>query len=164
MNTNLLQNVHKASRCDFIAITFFMLLVLQTRAGSGIDTMRAKAEADFQRLLQTPTYNAVTSASTSISEGMPYDTFNNYVYSTATGRIGVWYETRYGYSSQRDLDARRAAGGLNGAIAEGMDWFEGDTPEQKAAYMAKALEEADHLFLKFLSEVKVKVDRRQWNN
>lgn len=164
MNTNLLINVHKASRCNFIAITLSMLLVLQTRAGSGLDMMRAKAEVDFEELKQTPTYSAIISTSNRIRESMLYDNCNNYAFSVATGRIGVWYEARYGYSTQDDLDARRAAGMLNGAISWGMEWFEGDTADEKAAYMAKSLEEADELFLEFLAEVKVKVDRRQWNN
>lgn len=151
-------------RCKFIALTLSMLSVLRTTADSGDALARAKAEADFEELKQTPTYNAITSCSNRIREGMLYDNYNNYVFSVATGRIGVWYEARYGYSSQDDLDARRAAACLNGAISWGMEWFEGVTADEKAAYMAKALEEADELFLEFLAEVKVKVDRRQWNN
>ncbi len=146
------------------ALVLAVLALLRVTAGSGEMSPRAKAEADFERLKQTPTYNATISTSNRIREGMPYDSHNNYVFSVATGRIGVWYETRYGSRLQADLDSRRAAGMLNEAITMGMEWFEGQTAEEKAAYMAKALEEADGLFLEFLAEVKVKVDSRQWNN
>lgn len=152
------------ARSKFIALMLSLLSVLQTTADSGDAMMRAKAEADFEGLKQTPTYNATISTSNRIREGMLYDSYNNYVFSVATGRIGVWYETRYGSRLQADLDSRRAAGVLNEAIAMGMEWVEGQTSEEKAAYMAKALEEADGLFLEFLAEVKVKVDSRQWNN